>query len=76
MDAYRRLRNGERVTLMIPNTDRSGSREIRKFNGNTFEISNSRQLKFGYIYELKGVVSKMGVPFSFVRDWLMPLEEE
>ena len=76
MKEYRKLRLGERVKLNIPFTDRSGSRELTEFNGRTFEVSAVRSVKLGYIYELKGVKSKMGVPFSFVSDWLVPMGEE
>ena len=74
-DKSRKLKIGEKVTLAIPFTDRSGSQELAAFNGHTFEVSSARSTKLGYIYELKGVKSKMGVPFSFVRDWLVPKEE-
>lgn len=76
MNEYRKFRLGDRVKLDIPFTDRAGSNEIKRFNGNNFEVSKVTRLKLGYVYELKGVKSKMGIPFSFVSDWLVPLEVE
>lgn len=63
------LKQGDIVRVNIPeeyiNTD-----PIRKFNGGEYKISSIKG-KNGRIYELEGVVSSRGVPFSFVGEWLI-----
>ena len=74
-NAYTRFHTGDKVALVIPYSDRAGSIEIREFNRHQFTISKVKRTKLGYIYELEGVKSKMGIPFSFMAEWLLPVEE-
>lgn len=66
---------GDKVTIVIPPLDRCGSFELRKkFNGKSFCIEHVRTLKGVYLYRLHGVKSRFGVPYTFLRDWLQPVE--
>lgn len=66
---------GDKVTIVIPPMDHCGSFELRKkFNGRSFYIEHIRNLRGVYLYRLHGVKSKMGVPFTLLRDWLQSVE--
>lgn len=69
---------GDRVKVMVPNTDKFGSRDISQINGNTYTVSNivrTRRATGGNeaTYELEGAKSSFGIPYTFVKDWLIPV---
>ena len=74
------MQSGERVKVMIPLTETSASQAIRAFNGVETTITHrfSRRYRSGGMlvtYHLDGCVSKRGVPFEFLHEWVIPLEE-
>ena len=75
MEKEIKLGVGDKVTIVIPPLDRCGSFELRKkFNGKSFYIENVKMLRGGNLYRLHGVKSKFGIPYTFLRDWLQPVE--
>ena len=68
------LKIGDIVKIRVPDGDNTGN-AVRKYNGETTYISGSSGYKNGQIYyELQGVKSDAGIPYSFVEDWLQPVE--
>ncbi len=79
-----KLRRGDLVRVHVANHDRFGSRDIRNINGQVFTISkvhapyvysSSRAKATESYYELEGVESSHGIPYSFIKDWLIPVGE-
>lgn len=67
---------GDKVMVMIPFGENTGSAEMKKYNGRSFYISRMISYEGTPMYELAGVKSHLGVPFTFMRDWLQPMEVE
>lgn len=75
------MQAGDRVKVMIPLTETSASQAIRVFNGIETTIAHrfSRRHRSGGMlvtYYLDGCESERGVPFEFLHEWLIPLDEE
>jgi hypothetical protein len=79
------LRIGTPVLISIKPNEITMTREMKKFNGKIFPISNVKTIKIfktsgesrmDYYYNLKDVNSKKGLPFSFTRDMIHPVYEE
>lgn len=71
------LRVGDRVAIAISRDERCASRAILAFNGRVSEITRIKRPDKGgaAMIELKGIKSKMGIPFTFHEDWVQLLEE-
>ena len=64
----------------LPLKETTISRTMRQFNGKVTTIRRgySRMLKGMLVrtYTLDGCESEYGIPYEFIRDWLVPLEDE
>lgn len=71
------LRVGDKVVVAISKEERCASRAILAFNGRVSEITRIKRPDKGggAMVELKGIKSKMGIPFAFYEDWVQLLEE-
>jgi len=67
---------GDTVMLMFGSQTIGTTRELRKFDEQTFKISKAGRIA-GVMptYELDGCVSKAGTPFTIIEDWLVPCRE-
>jgi hypothetical protein len=70
------MRTGDRVVVAIPKEERCASRAILAYNNQTFEVSRVRRhIPSGsFMIELKGVISPFGIPYTFLEEWLQPVE--
>ena len=67
------LPKGTRVLLLIPKNAKTGSIVLeKKYNNKTYSVSKVHHTKIGTYYELEGLKSKHGIPYSFAREWLIP----
>lgn len=64
---------GREVIVSIPPNEIEGN-PIGKYDGMTMEIATRRTFNHSdkTYYELVGAVSKYGVPYGFIREWLLP----
>lgn len=80
----REVRKGDKVVLRLkPHVSAIGiTPELRAFDGSTFRVKRVKQIKakqeharvvYGIYYELRGCESALGVPFSILREWLLPV---
>lgn len=60
---------GHKVMLVVNAFDNIPY-DIRKHDQEVYRISKVKAFKNDYYYELKGLKSKLGVPFSIHGDWL------
>lgn len=73
---------GNKVRIKLdPNEQIHSIQEVWKFQGTESKISRRKIIAYGRAslargtyYELEGVNSKMGVPFSFLEDQLVLLD--
>lgn len=75
------LREGDRVKVFLPPVDIAVTKQMRQYHGleTTIEKVVSAQFKKNgpvKTYRLEGCVSEMGVPFTFMAEWLIPLDCE
>ena len=69
------LNVGDKVLVAIPKEDRASHLAVMKYNGKTMTISRRKpcgKLRVPY-YELKGAKSDLGIPYAFVKEWLVEL---
>lgn len=63
------LRIGDKVKVSVP--DDKTAETVRKFNGEVSVIRKASGWKNGQIYyELYGMESEQGIPYSFLGTWL------
>lgn len=67
---------GQKVLLNIPKEANTGSGELRNFNNRVHTISKVHFVpsKHSVMLELKGVVSRAGIPFTIAKEWVTPLK--
>lgn len=67
-----RLKKGDRVLISLPPSEHTlqGS-ALWHFEGMEATISRIKSVKSYTYYELDGAVSGYGIPFGFVKDWLI-----
>lgn len=76
------LKKGTRVKIMIPLSEATVSKTLKKLNGTETEVTEWRYYKVKnrgttfYTYSLKGCVGKNNKPYEFCAEWLIPLDEE
>ena len=74
---------GNKVIIMLnPNEQIHTHQEVWQYQGQEAKVSRRKILAYGRggtsrgtYYELEGVKSKMGVPFCFLEDQLLPAYE-
>lgn len=70
---------GDKVLVHIPLEDRVSHRAVAKFHGQELKVTFRKHIGRGrynytYVYyQLAGAESDYGIPYSFVREWLVPL---
>lgn len=66
---------GTKVLVHIPDDDKSVHREVARYHGQEMKIANRVSLRKGtaIYYELVGAESQYGVPYGFVKEWLIQL---
>lgn len=76
------MKMGDLVLLTLEPGNRNGiTRGLREYEGRKFRISKVRTLKGqsmanrGTYYELKGCVSKEGIPYAISPMWIQPMRE-
>ena len=66
---------GHKVMVAIPAEDRKTFAPQAQYHGQELKISN--RVKIGktdkVYYELVGAESKYGIPYAFIREWLIQL---
>ena len=67
---------GRRVIVNIPIGASPGCVAMRKLNGTERVVSFRKWHKNGVYYELAGVRSSEGIPFSFLGEWLEEITDE
>lgn len=68
---------GDEVKVHLPSGESAVTMGMRHFNKVETAVSRVHHIKNGWnVYELYGCVSTLGVPFTFIDEWLIPLEEE
>ena len=78
-----RYNEGDRVKIMIPTNEQiPATKEVQAFHGHEAAISRKKVIRYGrgnstidVYYELEGVCSKMGIPFAFREEQLVPVAE-
>lgn len=74
------IRVGDKVTVFIPREDwdKCGSKEMLKLNNRKFKVNMIKNPKgtAHLYYELQGVKSRAGIPFAFIKEWILPKEAE
>lgn len=72
------IRPGDDVMVHIPLEDRTHNEELMKYQGVvmpvTRRVSGFRRTK--YYFELEGAVSDKGIPYAFIMDWLVKMDED
>lgn len=74
---------GYKVRIKLdPNEQIHSAQEVWKFQGHEAKISRRKIIAYGRgnmqratYYQLEGVKSKMGVPFSFIEEQLMLIND-
>lgn len=66
---------GDKVIVHIPPEDRAASKALMKYHGQEMTIAKrvARVKKQKVYYELVGAESEYGIPYGFIKDWLIPL---
>ena len=71
---------GSRVMIAFPPKETTITKQVRKYDGKVTTIAEvrTRMLKKFRIstYILKGCKSEFGLDYEFLREWLVPLDEE
>lgn len=63
---------GDRVMLMVSGDTVAATPELMKCNERIFRISNVSPLG---TYELKGLTTKTGAPYTVLKEWLISMRE-
>jgi len=69
---------GEKVYLMIPDSEMTENcLDLKTYHGKAFKVKKAKTLYGGEkfnnartYYELEGVISKKGIPYSVASEWL------
>ena len=74
------LKEGTRVKIMIPLKEQTASTTLKQLNGIIAEVEEAKYYRSKksaayYIYRLKDVVSRYGMPYFFAEAWLIPQDE-
>ena len=68
---------GDKVLVHIPAEDRINHRCLMQYHEQTMKIADRRSIrrsKNNYVYyELVGAESKYGIPYGFIKEWLIQL---
>lgn len=67
---------GHKVLVMIPDEDKQTHAAVVKYHGQEMKIADRKAInkRDNYVYyKLVGAESDYGIPYSFIRDWLIPL---
>jgi hypothetical protein len=59
-----------KVIIDIPESDLEKNPMLAKYQGQTRSVEWEYFTTHGTIYELDGCESKMGIPYSFHKDWV------
>lgn len=73
------LNTGDRVKVYLPKKELTLSQAVRQFHGIETKISGQHFYTEGggkRTYYLAGCVSDFGIPYEFLAEWLIPLDEE
>ena len=66
--------------VAFPPKETTVTKQVRKYDGKVTTITEvrTRMLKKFCIstYILKGCTTEFGLPYEFLREWLVPLDEE
>ena len=86
MGMRKRLKEGDFVTIVLPSdNDVRITQGMMTYDGLRTTVSKAKKIEyndiynkkhFGYIYELAGIKSMMGVPYTFTRDMLCAFGKE
>lgn len=69
------LNVGDKVLVAIPSEDRGTHFQLLKYNNKQMIITRRKpvgRLRTPY-YELEGAKSEHGIPYAFVKEWLVEL---
>lgn len=70
------LKTGDRVLIHFPSNDSAVVRDMRRFHNTTSIVKSVKRLNTQMLVAtLEGCVSQKGLPYTFVEDWLTPLDE-
>lgn len=66
---------GQKVIVHIPPEDRMANKSLMQYHGQEMTIAKrvARMKKQKVYYELVGAESEYGIPYGFIKDWLIPL---
>lgn len=66
---------GHKVMVVIPAEDRKSFAPQAQYHGQEMKIANRVKVKHSenVYYELVGAESKYGIPYAFLREWLIQL---
>lgn len=68
------LKEGSKVMVALPPKEGTLSNSpLRQFDGMSTTIRAVKHLKSYAYYELNGMVSKYGVPYAFLKEWLIEM---
>ena len=69
------LSMGDEVLVHIPDEDREAHSPVVKYHGERMVVSSKKLMRRGAYayYYLAGAKSKYGVPYAFVKDWLIKI---
>ena len=66
---------GEGDRVMLRTTLTESKKILAKFIGGIYEVSAVKRMYDQPVYELKGVESPFGIPYTIHSDWLVPVKE-
>ena len=64
---------GDRVLVHIPEEDRVNHRCLMKYHGQEMKIADRKGIKTTAYYKLVGAESEYGIPYCFIKEWLIQL---
>lgn len=66
---------GDKVLVHIPEEDRVHHSCLMKYHGQEMKIADRKSLKrtTAVYYKLVGAESEYGIPYCFIREWLIQL---
>ena len=65
---------GHKVIVHIPQSERTAHAPLVKYHEQEMRIANRVTVSQNYVYyELLGAESDFGIPYAFVREWLIPV---
>lgn len=66
---------GQKVRITIPKNTES-AKSVAKYNGKVTVVKGIRHYRIGDTYILYGCKSDYGIPYEFIREWLVPIIDE